>query len=215
MRTSTAFAAVCLALSIAMSTNVRAADDRLDAAVDAFNAEDYAAARDRFSALADDGNGDAQFFLGIMRLEGLDGPIDIPAGRAWLRRAGEQGHAPAQFRLAEMFRLGTGAPAPDRAQAAAWYLRAAEGGWFAAQMAVARMYAAGEGIPQDQVEALKWYDIAAEMGLDPYTADRDALAATMDDAAIAEAARRARAWLAVHRRWDSDSIAATAATAGK
>jgi TPR repeat protein len=74
------------------------------------------------------------------------------------------------------------------------------------------MYATGDGIPQDRVEALKWYDIAAEMGLDPYIAERDALAATMDRAMIAEAARRTRSWLAAHRRWDDESIAATAAT---
>lgn len=205
------FFAVLLATAEATAP---AAGSGIDDAVAAFNAGDYAAARSAFSLLAETGNPDAQFFLGIMRLQGLDGPADIPAGRAWLQRAGEQGHAPAQFRLAEMYRAGTGLPAPNRAHAARWYLRAAEGGWFAAQMAIAGIYAAGDGVPQDPVEALKWYDIAAEMGLDPYTADRDTLAATMDEAAIAEAGRRARAWLAAHRRWDSQAIADTAATAG-
>jgi hypothetical protein len=49
------------------------------------------------------------------------------------------------------------------------------------------------------------------MGLDPYNGARDRLAAAMDAAAIAEAGRRAQAWLGAHRKWDAAAIAAIAA----
>jgi hypothetical protein len=66
-------------------------------------------------------------------------------------------------------------------------------------------------VRRDPVAAHKWYDIAAEMWLDPYNGARDALAATMSEVEIAEARRRAKAWIATHRRWDESVIAAIAA----
>lgn len=178
-----------------------------DPALAAFNAGDFPTAREAFAQRAAAGDASAQFYLGIMRLRGLDGPADRAAARAWLLRAAEQEHAAAQNRLAELY--GT---EDSPAEALRWLRRSAENGWFAAQMTLAGRYAAGDGVPIDPVEALKWFDIAAEMGLDPYNADRDALAATTDPAMIAEAARRTRGWLAAHRRWDDESIAATATT---
>ncbi|MEK9661450.1 MAG: tetratricopeptide repeat protein [Alphaproteobacteria bacterium] len=126
-----AIAFVTIAALLASSPIARA-DAAFDDAVDAFNAGAYTSARDAFGTLAGHGDAGAQFFIGIMHLRGLGGPADIPAARAWLKRAGDGGHAAAQFQLGEMYRSGTGAPAPDRAQAATWYLRAAEAGWFGA-----------------------------------------------------------------------------------
>lgn len=183
-------------------------------ALGAFNAQDYATARQAFIPLAEAGDATAQFYLGIMRLRGYGDTVDPAAARRWLQQACAQGHAVAQFQLGEIYRQGIGGVA-DPATAAQWYTRAAEAGWFGAQMALAALYAAGDGVPHDPVAALTWYDIAAEMGLDPYNGARDALAATMGVAAIAEAGRRTRAWLGAHRRWDTMAIAATAAMSGE
>lgn len=201
----------CAVLMAATLATAAAAKDggTDDAAERAFNAGDYATAHAAFAPRAEAGEATAQFYLGIMRLRGLDGVADVPAARAWLLRAAEQRHAAAQHQLADLYGRGVGPD--DRAEALRWLRHAAENGWFAAQMALAGRHAAGNGVPHDPVEALKWYDIAAEMGLDPYTADRDALAATMAAASVAEAARRTRAWLAAHRRWNNEAIAATAA----
>jgi TPR repeat protein len=199
-----------LALLLAVLAGLPAAsmaENADDPALVAFNAGDFPTAREAFAPRAAAGDASAQFYIGIMRLKGLDGPADRAAARAWLLRAAEQEHAAAQHRLAELY--GT---EDSPVEALRWLRRSAENGWFAAQMALARRYAAGDGVPIDPVEALKWYDIAAEMGLDPYNADRDALAATMDSSMIAETARRTRGWLAAHRRWDDEAIAATAAT---
>ncbi len=62
------------------------------------------------------------------------------------------------------------------------------------------MYAAGQGMPLDNVQAHKWYALAAtrfinsDQGRAAAAAGRDAVAAKMTAAQIAEAQRLARAW---------------------
>ena len=206
-----------LSLSLAVIAGLLAAgtavaDDATDTALRAaFNTPDRASARRAFAPLAAAGNAAAQFYYGMLLLRGDGGGADPGDARDWLQRAADQGHPVAQFQLGEIHRVGKGVAA-DAAAAARWYGDAAEGGWFGAQRALAGMLADGDGVPRDTVEALKWYDVAAEMGLDPYNGARDRLAAAMDAAAIAEARRRAEAWLGAHREWNRAANAAIAAT---
>lgn len=80
------------------------------------------------------------------------------------RIAAEQGFAPAQSLLAEMYRKGEGTPKND-AEALKWYRLAAAKGWAYAQYNLGRVYQTGEGSPKSVVEALRWYRLAAEQGL--------------------------------------------------
>ena len=69
--------------------------------------------------------------------------------------------------------------------------KAAEQGNADAQWGLGEKYENGEGVPQDYAQAFVWYRKAADQN-DLYVKDRDALAAKMTPAQIAEAQRLAR-----------------------
>jgi uncharacterized protein len=126
--------------------------------------------------------------------------------RLW-RPLAEQGNAVAQVLLGGLYEDGQGVP-QDYAAAAAWYRKGAEQGAAGAQYSLGHMYENGKGVPQDYVQAHKWFNLAAAntTGSDgiplaevkrmqaDYAKDRDAVAAKMTPAQIAEAQRLAREW---------------------
>jgi len=83
----------------------------------------------------------------------------------WFRKAAEQGHADAQYRLGEAYRFGSGV-AQDEAEGLKWWRRAAEQGQAHAEFYLGWSHEYGRsGLPTDAVEALRWYRRAAEHGL--------------------------------------------------
>ena len=71
---------------------------------------------------------------------------------------------------------------------------AAQAGDRRAMLALGRLHARGLGVAEDRVEAHKWLDLAARLGEAAAPAQRDALAADMTPAQLAEARARAAAW---------------------
>ena len=73
-------------------------------------------------------------------------------------------------------------------------------GYAGAQFNLGATYYNGEGVPQDYVEAHKWRHLAASRASaedrERYAEARDAVAKLMTPAQIAEAQKRATAWLA-------------------
>ncbi len=86
------------------------------------------------------------------------------------RRAAEQGHALAQYRLGHMYDGGWWYlnVSPDAEEAVRWYRRAAEQGHALAQYHLGLMYGddsgVRRGVPQDHEEAARWFQRAAEQG---------------------------------------------------
>ena len=138
-------------------------------------------------------------------------------GRNWIRvnstgnrviyelveRAAKMGNARAQFSLGLMnYRIGdlsfdqtTG----NLNEALIWYRRAADQGDVDSEIVLALAYAKGIGVQQDDVEAYKWYDIAASLAKyadvkDDVTKRRDELGRAMSPAQIAEARKLAVDW---------------------
>lgn len=185
---------ILTALLLAVGLAPPAAAQDYAAALDALNRQEYAAARQQLRPLAEAGDAEAQAYLAALHLRGLGIAPDTETARRWYQAAAAQGHAVAQYELARMAERG------DPAEAAQLYQQAAEQGLFRAQIALAGLYAAGRGVPRDPVEAVKWYNIALHMGLDPDGRQRDAVVEGMSEAQIAEAARRAGDWLAAYRR---------------
>ena len=70
-----------------------------DEAAAAHKRGDYATAIRELRPLAEQGDGDAQFNLGIMYDVGLGVRHDYAEALQWYRKAAEQGHAKAQFNL--------------------------------------------------------------------------------------------------------------------
>jgi TPR repeat protein len=113
---------------------------------------------------------------------------------AWFRKAAEQGHANGQFSLASLYYS-----RKEYGPAASWYRRAAEQGNALAQIRLARMYAEGPGLARDDIQAFRWFAVAAARGADSYdrtnaAKGRDTTATKMTPAQVAEAERLVREW---------------------
>lgn len=134
-----------------------------EAGIAAARAGDYATAVREWRPLAEAGNRDAQFNLGLAYENGLGVPADARAAERWYRRAAEQEDRQAQAYLAEMYAKGLGIPRDD-VEALHWYRRAAERGHAAAQYNVGLFYALGRGAPPSEVQAVAWLTVAEENG---------------------------------------------------
>lgn len=88
---------------------------------------DYADAYDEWLPLAELGDAEAQFNIGVMLDEGAGRARDLAAAVSWYRKAAEQGFVDAQTNLAMMYLRGDGVE-KDRRSAADWLRRAADQG---------------------------------------------------------------------------------------
>ncbi len=84
-----------------------------------YDAGDYEKAAKLYSALAKDGNAEAQYTLGMMYRAGRGVPHDYKEARKWYLLAAEQGHPVAQFYLGWMYAGGRGVP-KDFVQSHMW-----------------------------------------------------------------------------------------------
>ena len=116
-----------------------------------------------FRKAAEQGDVDAQLWLGVMYANGKGVPEDDQEAASWYYRAAEQGHAEAQYSLGLRYSYGRGVPEDGR-EAVFWYRKAAEQGHAEAQCSLGVSYADGKGVPEDDGEAVFWYRKAAEQG---------------------------------------------------
>jgi uncharacterized protein len=89
------------------------------AGVDAFNKGDYTAAAKEWRPLAEEGEPEAQFNLGLLYLDGHGVPQSAAEAVNWFRRAAEQDYAQAQHNLGAMYGSGQGVKR-DYIQAYKW-----------------------------------------------------------------------------------------------
>uniref|UniRef100_UPI003567E3EB tetratricopeptide repeat protein n=1 Tax=Sneathiella sp. TaxID=1964365 RepID=UPI003567E3EB len=71
---------------------------------------DFATALREWKPLAEQGDADAQYNLGVMYYNGTGVPQDYKQAVKWYTAAAEQGFANAQHNLALMYNYGTGVP---------------------------------------------------------------------------------------------------------
>jgi TPR repeat protein len=164
-------------------------------ATSALQRENYALAARLFRPLAEQGNVDAQFNLGLLYGVGQGVPQDYQEAVKWYLKAAEQGQVLAQNNLAVMYTKGEGVP-QDYQEAVKWYRLAAKQGNAGAQGQLAVRYANGQGVPKDFIRAHMWSNLAATalsgnegkaaMGI------RDRVASKMSTAHIEKAQEMAR-----------------------
>ena len=159
----------------------------------AYKRGDHATALRLWRPLAEQGNANAQHYLGNMYANGHGVPQDYAEAVKWHRKAAEQGHAGGQISLGKMYYNGKGVP-QDYAKAVTWLRKAAEQGGTRGQALLGLMYYNGKGVQQDYVEAHKWTNLAAVQGFKGAGKVRDAMARRMTPDQIAEAQRLAREW---------------------
>jgi len=106
----------------------------------------------------------------------------------------EEGEAPAQYQLAQMYSTGEGAPQSLK-DAAKWYREAAERGHEMAAYKLAFLYLRGRGVPhKDYVRAHKWFSVSAELGVGDAREWREKIGKKMSDSEVAESESLVQAW---------------------
>lgn len=88
---------------------------------------DYQAAYEEWLPLAELGDAEAQYNMGVMYDEGAGVDQDLAIAVSWYRKAAEQGFIDAQTNLGMMLYHGQGIPR-DHHEAAAWFKQAASQG---------------------------------------------------------------------------------------
>jgi TPR repeat protein len=114
--------------------------------------------------LADAGDADAAFDLGLLNDIGQGVPQNFEEARRWYERAAAAGNPTAAFNVGVLYDAGRGVP-EDRAEAARWYLRAAEKGFGRAEYNLGLMYLRGDGVPRDEPQARRYFQAAAQHGV--------------------------------------------------
>jgi len=95
--------------------------------IDAYIKGNYAAALGNFKPLAEQGNAQAQFSIGVMYRQGQGVAQDDKQAVDWWSKASEQGHVEAQDNLGLRYARGQGV-AQDLVQADKWFTIAAAAG---------------------------------------------------------------------------------------
>ena len=168
-----------------------------DAGNDAFSVGDYETAHSIWQPLADAGDADSQFGMGMLYANGFGVALDDTLALTYYGLAAEQGHGQALCNLGTMHANGWGVPPSDE-EAFKFYGLAAELGITEAQSNLSGMYQRGNGTEQDLVQAHKWITIAAGLNHSGAEYKLEQLSGEMTAEQIAEGASLATAWLDAH-----------------
>jgi TPR repeat protein len=165
---------------------------------------DWLKAAEWYGKAADAGDDGAAAALGYLgRNWARMNPTDNGAMYALVEKAAKMGNAKAQFSLGLMnYRIGDlsfDKTSGNLDEALTWYRRAADQGDVDSEVVLALAYAKGIGVEQSDVEAYKWYDIAAASAKyadvkDDVVKRRSELARAMSPAQIEEAKKLSAAW---------------------
>jgi uncharacterized protein len=126
---------------------------------------------------------------------------DYVRAAALLSVEAARGSPVAQTYLGYMYEYGLGVP-QDYVHAASWLHQAAEQGEPTGQFLLGLLFDKGYGVPQDWIEAEVWLSLAAAQAstprqLDYWTRVRAAVAWKLTLNELAEAQRRASAWVPI------------------
>ena len=97
---------LCLTLAVLLGSAGEGWSADFQKGLDAYNKRDYATALREWKPLAEQGNTDAQYNLGVMYGKGRGVPQDDKTALKWYRLAAEQGNAAAQHNLGCMYEKG-------------------------------------------------------------------------------------------------------------
>lgn len=148
--------------------------------------------------LAESGNDDAQFHLGLFYEDGLGITQDYRKAIDWYYKAAKQMNPYAQQSLGDIYRKGLGGT-KDYNKALNWFLKASLQGCWGAQIDLAEMYEKGLGTTRDLVSAYAWYDVSlpllpADLLREEIIRIRDELAEEMSSEQIQKAQTLSKEW---------------------
>lgn len=149
-------------MAVTVFSTASASSQDFEKGITAYQAMDYVAALEEFFLLAEQGNAEAQYRVGMMYYNGEGVPKKQSSLGATFEKA-ENGDVSEQF-MAGFMVEGKGLARHDIREAFRWYSKAAKQGDVRAQLALANMYYNGVGVAQNDEEAIKWYAKAADEG---------------------------------------------------
>ena len=152
---------------------------------------DYVTALRELKPLAEQGDDDAQFWLGRMYEQGFGVPQNYKTALKWYRLSAEQGDSDSQYNLGVMHDTAQGVP-KDHKTAVKWYRLSAEQGDSDAQYNLGLSYYYGEGVIEDNVYAHMWLNISASNGNAKGSKARGTIAKKMTSTDISKAQELAR-----------------------
>lgn len=180
--------------TILLCAGLSAAAD-LESGKRAYERKDYATALKEFTPLAEQGNADAQTFLGKMYWMGHGVLKDTEQAIKWFKASAVQGNADAQFFLGSYYLL----PHRDIAEGLKWLRLSAEQGNQDAQLLLGKAYLDGNNeLPRDPVQAEKWLRLAADKNLEFYQNELHSAEGQMTADQIAKGKALAEAWRPKH-----------------
>lgn len=153
------FAALAL---FSLSFNPALAD--IEAGFAAAQAGDFETAFKEYKAEADAGNGEAQYLLSNMYIEGIGIESSQEEGLKWLKASAENNFAEAQFALSLLYLNGSYV-IPNEEEAFKWALKAAEADNLMAKFTLATFYLQGTGTAVNAPLGVEWHKKAAVLGL--------------------------------------------------
>jgi TPR repeat protein len=127
----------------------------------ALKKEDYKTAIKEFTALANKGEAEAQFKLGLMYAMSIGVKEDLAKAFSWYLKAANQNHPQAAHIVSVAYDKGQGVK-EDKNESIKWLTKAAELGLVKAQLQLGDQYYSGEGVPKDLTKAFEWFLKAAE-----------------------------------------------------
>ena len=176
---------VTLAFSMIFGSGVVLAAD-FNKGLEAAQSGDFKTALAEWTPLAEQGDSDAQYNVGLMYFNGWGVPENDKTAVKWLTKAAEQGYAMAQHNLGLMYKYGNGVLENDKT-AVKWYTKAAEQGLADAQYNLGLMYANGWGVLTDNRRAYMWYNLGSYNGSENAGKNKDIIATQMTPGDISKA----------------------------
>ena len=178
--------ALILFFLLTFNTYANEAKDWFDKGHVASQVKDYKQAAKWWLKSAEQGDAEAQYYLGFMYENGQGVPQDYKQAAKWYLKSAEQGDADAQYNLGIMYESGQGLP-QDYKQAAKWWLKSAEQGHAEAQYNLGIMYENGLGVIPSNKKAYAWFALAAMSGDKSAVKNRDLTAKKLSPSKLEEA----------------------------
>ena len=125
---------------------------------------DYPDAFDVLQTFADNGNPEAQYYLGLMYARGQGTRKNFAMAREWFTKASDQGNLGAMYFLGKMYASDKFGEPADQVRAASLLRRPSDAGDVRASYNLALLYLDGIGVKRDLEESFKLMLKAAEGG---------------------------------------------------
>ena len=170
---------------------------------DAYSSTDYATALAEWQELADAGDVNACYGMGLLYGNGFGVDMNDDLALKYYGVAAAGGHADAQYNLGIMHQNGWGVPINEE-EGLKWYALAADQGIVGAQLALGRTYAMDFTDRYDPVLAYKWFALAAKMGDIDAKSKLEFIESRMTAEQIAAGKAQVDAWVSAHQNLFAD-----------